>query len=53
VSELDELVARYVAAWNEPDSDKRRALVVDFGMKPRSVTTMQANRMDATRSPTP
>jgi hypothetical protein len=30
VSELDELVARYVAAWNEPHPDKRRALVVDL-----------------------
>jgi hypothetical protein len=30
VSELNELVARYVAAWNEPDPDKRRALVVDL-----------------------
>jgi hypothetical protein len=30
VSELNELVARYIAAGNEPDPDQRRALVVDL-----------------------
>jgi hypothetical protein len=30
VSEINEFVARYVAAWNEPEPVKRRTLVVDL-----------------------
>jgi hypothetical protein len=53
VRELNELVARDVAAWNDPDPDKRRTLAVDLRDGTAIRYTMPANRMDAMRSPTP